>query len=332
MSFPRMKWSRAVTPTLAVIATVSLTATPALAAPGAPGAKPGVCPPGLTQSATLSPAQARGVDLTGCDTEATVVVDGVGVELPAPGTGVAAFGVRSDGEEASLIVTTDAAGRVDVRVEGQAATTKATSAAAVTRCTDASYALMGAKWYSTPTYRVNSAERRPSNITASRWNAIATAAVGTLKTGKNTCGLAAIHAPGTVATGSGTDANITTANACATPDTYSTVDFGSLSGSLLGLTCVAFTVRSGHDQIVAADTRIDNSSRAWVYTTTGCSGARYDLLSTTTHEIGHAYGLNHAVERGGSDLMMSPVITSCNASSRTLGRGDLAGMVALYPR
>ena len=329
MSLPRMKKSRLLAGGVAVIAALVLGASPAFAAPTA---KTGVCPPGLTKHATLTPDQARGLDLTGCDTDATVVADGVGVELPEPGNGMAAFGVTTDGAEASLTVTTDEDGIVHVDVDGYAATTDTTATAAITRCTDTSRALMGAKWYTAPTFQINAAERRPSNVSASRWNSIVTTALTTLKSGRNSCGLAPIHAPGRVLTGSTADSQITTSNTCAAPNTTSSVDFGSLSGGMLGLTCVAFRAHDGYDAIAASDIRIDNSSRSWVFTPTGCTGARFDLLATTSHEMGHAFGLNHAAERGGNDLMMSPVITSCNASARTLGRGDLIGMVTLYPR
>lgn len=119
------------------------------------------------------------------------------------------------------------------------------------------------------------------------------------------------------------DANISSTNTCTTADGLNVIDFGGLTGGTLGLTCTWYT---GSGVPVQADVRIDTSDRSWVTTTTGCSGASYDLRSVMTHELGHVLGLDHAAENGGSDLTMSPNITNCNASARTLGAGDLTGI------
>lgn len=75
-----------------------------------------------------------------------------------------------------------------------------------------------------------------------------------------------------------------------------------------------------------ADVRFDNSDRSRVTTTTACSASRYDFRSVVTHELGHVLGLGHSAEYGGNDLTMSPSITNCNSSARTLGEGDLTGI------
>lgn len=311
--------------TAAVIAGTAVTAAPASAADLS-------CPQSVARQSTVAADVADGIDVTSCGGAKTVVSDGVGVVIPDEGRGITAVALGGDGHETVLTVVTDARGVVDVRTEEHAAGTSGATAATVNRCSDGSNALMGAKWYTTPRYAVNSTERRPSYISESTWESVVGSSLRTIKTGTNSCGLTPkLSTPGYFATNSLADSNISSTNTCTTPNTTSVVDFGSLSGSTLGLTCVAFQIRTGHDKIVAADVRLDNSSRGWVTSVSGCSGARYDLRSALTHEFGHAYGLNHAVERGGNDLTMSPTIAACNGSARSLGLGDVRGMTALYP-
>jgi hypothetical protein len=121
-------------------------------------------------------------------------------------------------------------------------------------------------------------------------------------------------------------------NACATRDNSNIIDFGNLSGGVLALNCTwhQWALLSPYDDIIQSDTRFDNSARSWVSTTVGCSGARYDLLSVATHEMGHWVGLGHVVEAGGNDLTMSPNTASCNASAQTLGKGDVIALNIPY--
>ena len=51
-----------------------------------------------------------------------------------------------------------------------------------------------------------------------------------------------------------------------------------------------------------------------------------------THERGHTFGLNHVAESGHGNLTMSTIINgTCQASERTLGRGDVIGLDRKYP-
>lgn len=310
---------------LALALTGSVTVAPA--ANAAPS-----CPPGIEKLREIGKDVADGLDVTSCGVAKTVVQDGVGVQIPAPGAGITAIAVRGDGAETELTVRTDDHGVVSVTTAHAEQSSTRAAAAAVNRCSDGGYVLMGTKWYKTASFAVNSSERRPSNISLATWEKTVTDSLATVTNGRNACGRTVNPSLTTRATMRTTaDANIGGTNVCTTPNSASVIDFGSLSGNVLGLTCAAFTARSGHDTLVAADIRMDSSSRSWVTTTTGCSGARYDLRSVLTHEMGHAVGLNHAPERGGNDLTMSPTITSCNASARTFGYGDLRGLMTLYP-
>ncbi|WP_309068008.1 matrixin family metalloprotease [Microbacterium sp.] len=316
---------------LSVLGVIALASAPVVA--GAPAAAAGLtCPPAIAKVTTVTAEVADGLDLTSCGAPKTVVADDIAAAIPAPGTGVMAVGVQADGTDAHLTVRTDADGVVSVSVDDHAAVTTPQRAAAVSRCKDNAVHVQGVKWYASPTYRINTSERRPSNLSSTTWTNLITQSWSTVKNGTDSCGLTrALAVPGKIGAATTGDSNMS-GNTCTKPDVHSVIDFGNLTGSTLGLTCVVFKTHSGHDEIIRADVRLDSSSRAWITNPKGCTGSRFDARSVLTHELGHAVGLAHAVERGGNDLTMSPQITACNASARQFGAGDLASLHSLYKK
>ena len=51
-------------------------------------------------------------------------------------------------------------------------------------------------------------------------------------------------------------------------------------------------------------------------------------MGVMTHERGHTYGIDH--ETASSALTMYPIIKACDFSRRTLGKGDLNGLLNIY--
>jgi hypothetical protein len=279
-----------------------------------------------------------------------VTHDGVGVRVPGVGKGVVQAESASGG--ASLNVRHSPEGVVTAEFEAAEpetpapeaaapdAATAATGATATTTTTDSAcsmtaYHFNGWTWAprTAAYFLANTSSGLPSNVSGATFLSIQKAAAAHISAAYNNCGI--VFDPSlTVAFSSTTTShsNINGAtNACGTRDTRNVLDFGSLTGSTLALNCTWYQYMSGgYSKITETDTRFDNTSRYWVTTTTGCAGTRYDLLSVATHEMGHWVGLGHVADSGSNDLTMSAVIAPCNASARTLGRGDITALNIPY--
>ena len=106
-------------------------------------------------------------------------------------------------------------------------------------------------------------------------------------------------------------------------DGRSVVDFGRLSalcGSAAALACTWTFNRP----ITETDQRY---STAFRWSTTGRSGT-YDIESAAAHETGHSIGLGHV--SSSPFLTMNPQICAGCTRARTLARGDVRGMRAIY--
>lgn len=201
------------------------------------------------------------------------------------------------------------------------------SLAPVTRCQDNEYDPKGYRWYaSSTTFYVNGAQRKPSNLSTSALNSAATSAGNRWDHGTDSCGLSGSPSGLDMdSVGSTTrDADIS-GMTCQPRDGYNVVDWGSLSGQTYGLTC---WWGSGL-QLLEFDIRMDSSGRSWRLNTPGCTNSLI-LIAGMMHEMGHAVGLDHVTERGGSDLTMSPVLADCNSSAQYLGKGDHTGILWVY--
>lgn len=70
-----------------------------------------------------------------------------------------------------------------------------------------------------------------------------------------------------------------------------------------------------------------NTNYLWSTGTT-CSGYKFDVRATATHEFGHAFGMDHVEQSSGQ--VMRPDLDYCDIISRNLGRGDAVGISNLY--
>jgi Matrixin len=115
-------------------------------------------------------------------------------------------------------------------------------------------------------------------------------------------------------------------------DERNVTDFGFLAqgehGRFLAKTCYWYV----GSETVEADVRFDASAVWTLNPDTGCSG-KYDLESVATHERGHTFGLGHVGTRSDvthSKLTMYPGVEECDTRHRTLGLGDIRGLMGLF--
>jgi hypothetical protein len=124
---------------------------------------------------------------------------------------------------------------------------------------------------------------------------------------------------------------LTTARSSTHADGISTVDKGEVYDLGCGdfpddprvIACTLNFRASG--KIVETDQRYDDDTR---FTNTGASDA-YDYWAVSAHESGHSLGLDHV---GSSrNLTMYPEMIAGELGQRTLARGDVLGLRAIYP-
>ena len=114
----------------------------------------------------------------------------------------------------------------------------------------------------------------------------------------------------------------------------SLISFGKAPGTF-GATCRWWTLKADNsiDTIISSDIKI-NDNKTWTLTPNfgSCTDAA-DLKSVMTHEAGHWWGLGHVDPSAHGKLTMrggGAAAVVCNDMLRTLGRGDVLGMRALY--
>jgi hypothetical protein len=204
----------------------------------------------------------------------------------------------------------------EMRVAGAATTASSSS---LNPCSDGAYKLMGAKWTS-PLAWYFRASSTPAGLNRGAVEGVLKNAFANITGARNDCGLG-----DNVSASAAYQGQTTRRPACATYDGYNVVGFKSLSGNRLAVTC--YWTMGG--RIVEADIQI-NSNQPWALSLVGC--LRRSLLEATmTHEVGHAFGLDHVGELTHGRLTMSPVLDGlCNNNESTLGLGDVRGLEALY--
>jgi hypothetical protein len=214
-----------------------------------------------------------------------------------------------------------AAGRVSMQAQSAALadTRAATTAKVISPCSDGAYNLIGAKWTDTLKWQFR-AGSTPAGLSRTGVESVLKQAFANVTGARNDCGLGDNVSATAAYTGT-----TTRKPSCSTYDGYNVIGFKSLSGGTLARTCYWMM----GDRIIEADIII-NSNSAWALSVAGC--LRRSLLEATmTHEVGHAFGLDHVAELTHGRLTMSPMLDAlCNNNESTLGLGDVRGLEALY--
>lgn len=310
----------------------------------ASAAGPTGCP---TPKAMISESDVLELASSSCDlTGDTVDLGASGlVVVPTPGTGLeqSTYSVTSAGDE-DIVIFQSSNHSISLEVNGaQVGSSSALPSvlraaknlvgasapvtATTTRCSSAAasaFATEGGRWLGTFDWWYNNTNSEGSSIARIQ------AAMSTWQSGTNSCGLA---------TGTGVSAAYKGTNNSYAPavnpnDTcpssgqgHSVVGWGLiLSSSVVALSCIHMNALGFFTE---SDTKLNTNITFYLgSSTTGCSGVKYDLQYTMTHEFGHALGLDHSPQS--YEQTMMPAQGRCYTTGRALGRGDLAGIRSIY--
>ncbi|MEV0003230.1 matrixin family metalloprotease [Micromonospora sp. NPDC050980] len=257
---------------------------------------------------------------TTCDVNDVVVTDGVAAtRLPAPGEHVSVDVLTTTGAR-HLTVARDQSGAIRISPTDAGPGAISTSSA----CGSSAYNRAGYRWTTTYQWWYNS-----SNVAAGVYGRAEDdlrAATTNITQGHNDCGMTgrprAYHSYRGRTT---TRPQLSTSGACTGNDGRNVTGWGTInSTTILAVTC---TYHNG-GRALASDALINTRFR-WTDHASGCTNA-WDLTSVMTHERGHTFGLGHSSADTAST--MYPSIAACTFGKRTLGRGDLRGLLDLYGR
>jgi hypothetical protein len=195
-------------------------------------------------------------------------------------------------------------------------------------CSDDNYNFLGpgAAWGSTLGWRFRQSSV-PSGLSASGVLDKIKKSFRNVVNSRNDCGMAdQVSATQSYLGTTGLKPGISRSGSCTGMDGHNVVGFAPLDGGFSGYTCIWW---NGSNEIVEADMRLDTNT-AWALTLSSCN-AELMMEALVTHEVGHAYGLDHVGESNHGRQTMSVFIDAlCGNQEATLGRGDVLGLRALY--
>ena len=198
------------------------------------------------------------------------------------------------------------------------------AARASAKCSSTAYALLGTYQVGQYEYWINTtAGGMPAGGSAR-----IQAAAASVSDATNGCGFTGTTGIPDVYKGTTTLTTQVTANiGCNARDNYSVHKFGVLNNA----NYVAITCRwaAAGGWMYGSDTVYNNSKSFYAgLSITGCTGATtFDLQHIATHEILHAYGLDHVSD---TTQVAASGNFYCLTSGRILGGGDYAGLMAIY--
>jgi hypothetical protein len=254
-------------------------------------------------------------------------IDGVGLIVPDPGTGVWGAALRVDGGHEVLGIETRPDGSVVVH-RGSAASGGSDGPAERARgaCTDGAYSLDGEKWKTSYRWYFNRSST-PSEVNRDNATEAVRDGVKNITRADNDCGLgdtisATQDYKGTIDKG----VNIGSNSTCKSSDGKSVIGFGNLLAGDLAFTC--WWTKNGDP--VEGDIRFNKTEYLWVVNVGNVCLTKFSVEAVATHEAGHVFGLGHVSEGAHGSLTMSTVMLACQSSEKTLGLGDIEGLEDLY--
>ncbi|MFJ4694907.1 matrixin family metalloprotease [Streptomyces sp. NPDC088766] len=313
-----------------------------LAAPGGGAALPragaGAC--ALASGALTPDDLPAGSSVLDCAAVGRLVTHaGAGVTVPEPGMTVSVDALTEDGSLHGFTLAVAADGTVSYDLTDTGAHAAAPDHAhagagapgrARAACADDAYATADHKEYDTYEWFLGDGAL-PANLAPDDARRAFEGAIGTITAGRNDCGLGdAVTAKARFLSRTANEADIDRDAHCMPRDGMSVWDAGDLSAGVVATTCSwSRAVSGGPDELREADVRFNIGDHAFTDRLTDTCSRTYDVRSVATHEAGHVFGLAH-VGRGHESQTMFTNSFACSTTARTLGRGDVLGLRALY--
>lgn len=281
------------------------------------------------------------LDLDRCPIgERKIVDNGIGSVVPAPGQSVHAEILTKTGSQ-ELEITHNTDGTIDLgEVGDDTASNREAETAPVesqalssspSECRDRAFSNNGYRVVGGLKYYYNRSST-PSELSRKAATANINRGGRNIVTTRNRCRMGDRVSAGIGYGGNTRGGAQVSPTACKSNDGRSVVSFGRLQRGTLGITCTYTRVQRGYDRVIASDLKLNKSSVNWTTNPAArsCRG-KFDLQSVVTHERGHTFGLGHVSEGNHGNLTMSVSSNGpCQASERTLGRGDVLGLARKY--
>ncbi|HEV2757441.1 MAG TPA: hypothetical protein VG318_16880 [Actinomycetota bacterium] len=221
--------------------------------------------------------------------------------------------------------------------------TASSTTSPIPACSDSTYRTSSVQVQHNPYFLVNSDVLNATVTTAMMKQAILNAG-NNIANARNDCGMPDnVDAPAVSGVGdTPLRTNFYVVNGehyCDNRDVYSVVELGVLNDAMASTCRLVGT----NTELIAADIRFNRAVNWFIGSAPSCATTEYwDMEGTATHEMGHVYGLEHAVDDRYAtwsektlhkNLTMHnylPYSARCQTWYRTLGRGDVLGLESRY--
>lgn len=251
---------------------------------------------------------------------------GIGVVVPKPGHGVAAWALTTNGD-VGLRVWTTRSGAVHVARYKPAAEPQLVPSVAGDPCSDTfepNYS--GFKWTSNYLWYFNSGST-PSGNNADNVETDLRAATTHITQENNNCGrgdsVSATHSYGGR---NSMSVNIDTSAHCTSSDGTNETGFGTLPSGTIALTCTWFSGSTANE----SDMRMNKDSFNWITDEgSGCQTAM-NVDDIATHERGHTFGMDDEYNSSHDEMTMYGYSNSCETKKETLSLGDMLRLESIY--
>ncbi|MEU3597700.1 matrixin family metalloprotease [Streptomyces sp. NPDC006798] len=348
---------------------ISFQGAPAQAAGAGESAKTANCqlPPGTLTPVDLPPG-ASVIDCGAVGR--VVEDGGAGLTIPEPGNGVTISTLMANGDSVEFALQVDDAGVIsynspsgvdpatgvdtpqpappadpvdppgtpdtpddeqDVPPAGSTPIPDTDAAAAPGACSTSAYNLMRWKEYGTYTWYIGDGGM-PAGLSRTAAKDAFADAINNITGGSNNCGIVNLAGPRSSYGGTTSlEADISNHNTCTARDKKSTWDAGDLIAGAVASACTWTKLQGpSYADVIEADVRFNTADHNFTNNpSTGCNN-KYDVRSVGTHEAGHVFGLDHVTGSTNQNQTMYTNSFPCTTKARTLARGDMNGLRAIY--